>query len=31
VELRGSRVAIIEGVPAKANIDKLLSRIWQQS
>jgi hypothetical protein len=30
MELRGSRVVIIEGVPAKANIDRLLRMIWQQ-
>ncbi|HET7113211.1 MAG TPA: hypothetical protein VFI57_06180 [Pyrinomonadaceae bacterium] len=29
IEKRGSRVAIIEGVPAKANVDKLLKMIWQ--
>jgi hypothetical protein len=31
MELRGSRVVIIEGVPAKANVDRLLRMIWQQS
>jgi hypothetical protein len=30
MELRGSRVVIIEGIPAKANIDRLLQMIWQQ-
>jgi hypothetical protein len=30
MELRGSRVVIIEGAPAKANIDRLLRLIWQQ-
>lgn len=30
IQLRGSRVAIIEGLPAKANVDKLLNMIWQQ-
>ena len=30
IELRGSRVVIIEGIPAKANIDRLLQMIWQQ-
>lgn len=29
MELRGSRVAIIEGIPANANVDRLLSMIWQ--
>jgi hypothetical protein len=29
IEKRGSRVAIIEGVPAKANVDQLLKMIWQ--
>ena len=28
LELRGSRVAILEGIPAKANADKLLRMIW---
>ena len=30
MELRGSRVAIFEGVPAKMNPDTLLRLIWQQ-
>ena len=30
MELRGSRVAILEGVPAKMNAGKLLRMIWQQ-
>jgi hypothetical protein len=30
IELRGSRVVILEGVPAKANMNKLLNMIWQQ-
>ena len=30
VEIRGSRVAIVEGVPAKADLNKLLTMIWQQ-
>jgi hypothetical protein len=30
MELRGSRVAILEGMPAKVNANKLLSMIWQQ-
>ena len=30
IELRGSRVVIIEGIPAKANSDRLLQMIWQQ-
>ena len=30
MELRGSRVAILEGVPAKINADKLFRMIWQQ-
>jgi hypothetical protein len=29
MELRGSRVVIVEGVPAKANVTKLLNMIWQ--
>jgi hypothetical protein len=29
VELRGNRVMILEGVPAKANINALLRTIWQ--
>jgi hypothetical protein len=29
MELRGSRVAIFEGIPAKTNADKLLRMIWQ--
>ncbi len=28
MELRGSRVAILEGIPAKANANKLLRMIW---
>ena len=30
LELRGSRVAILEGVPAATNANTLLSAIWQQ-
>jgi hypothetical protein len=30
VELRGSRVLILEGIPAKANTTALLNRIWHQ-
>ncbi len=30
IEVRGSRVVIIEGVPAKANVDRMLRMIWQQ-
>ena len=30
MELRGSRVAILEGVPAKMNANKLLRMIWQR-
>jgi hypothetical protein len=30
INLRGSRVVILEGIPAKANVDKLLNMIWQQ-
>jgi hypothetical protein len=30
LELRGSRVLILEGVPAKANTNALLNRIWHQ-
>ena len=30
LEIRGSRVVILEGIPAKANVDKLLNMIWQQ-
>jgi hypothetical protein len=30
IEKRGSRVVILEGVPAKANVNKLLNMIWQQ-
>lgn len=30
MELRGSRVAILEGIPAKARTDTLLRMIWQQ-
>ena len=29
LEMRGSRVVIIEGIPANANVNKLLSTIWQ--
>jgi hypothetical protein len=29
MELRGSRVVILEGIPAKADVDKLLNLIWQ--
>jgi hypothetical protein len=29
IELRGSQVVILEGIPAKANVDKLLNMIWQ--
>jgi len=29
IELRGSRVVILEGIPAKANVPKLLNLIWQ--
>lgn len=31
MELRGSRVAILEGVPAKMNANRLLKMIWQNS
>ena len=31
MELRGSRVAILEGVPAKANPNTLMSLMWQQN
>ena len=31
MELRGSRVAILEGVPAKLNANTLLKMIWQNS
>jgi len=31
IELRGSRVVILEGVPANADVDKLLNLIWQPS
>jgi hypothetical protein len=31
MELRGSRVVIIEGIPAKANVNALLRMVWQQS
>jgi hypothetical protein len=31
LELRGSRVVIVEGIPAKANVNALLRMIWQQS
>lgn len=30
LELRGSKVVILEGVPANANVDQLLNMIWQQ-
>jgi len=30
IEKRGSRVVILEGVPAKANVNQLLNMIWQQ-
>ncbi|HKV35936.1 MAG TPA: hypothetical protein VJP89_16480 [Pyrinomonadaceae bacterium] len=30
LELRGSRVLILEGIPAKANTTALLNRIWHQ-
>jgi hypothetical protein len=30
LELRGSRVAIVEGVPASTNANTLLRSIWQQ-
>jgi hypothetical protein len=30
LELRGSRVAIVEGVPDSTNANKLLNAIWQQ-
>ena len=30
LELRGSRVLILEGIPAKANTTTLLNRIWHQ-
>ena len=30
LELRGSRVAIVEGVPSSTSADKLLRTIWQQ-
>jgi hypothetical protein len=30
MELRGSRVVIVEGVPARANVNRLLRMIWQQ-
>lgn len=29
LEIRGSRIVILEGIPAKANVDRLLSMIWQ--
>ena len=31
MELRGSRVAILEGVPAKVNPNTLMSMMWQQN
>ena len=31
MELRGSRVAILEGVPAKTNANTLMSLMWQQN
>jgi hypothetical protein len=30
MEMRGSRVVIVEGIPANANVNKLLNTIWQQ-
>ena len=30
MEMRGSRVAVIEGIPANANMNRLLNTIWQQ-
>jgi hypothetical protein len=30
IELRGSRVVILEGIPEKANVDELLNLIWKQ-
>ena len=30
MEMRGSRVAVIEGIPANANTNRLLNTIWQQ-
>jgi hypothetical protein len=30
LELRGSRVLILEGIPSKANTNALLNRIWHQ-
>lgn len=30
IELRGSRVVILEGIPAKADVNKLVNMIWQQ-
>ena len=30
LELRGSRVAIVEGVPSSLDSDRLLKTIWQQ-
>ena len=30
LELRGSRVMILEGIPAKANTNALLNRVWHQ-
>jgi hypothetical protein len=30
LELRGSRVLILEGIPAKANTTALLNRVWHQ-
>ena len=30
MEMRGSRVVILEGIPAKADVNKLLSTMWQQ-
>jgi len=30
IELRGSQVVIIEGVPAKANVNRLLRMMWQR-
>jgi hypothetical protein len=31
IQLRGSRVAIVEGVPANANVNTLFKMIWQQN
>jgi len=29
MELRGSRVVVMEGIPEAANVDRLLNMIWQ--